>query len=141
LIDPIIDTERSTSQVSDGQARKTALIVATVLLLIAGWNIYRERMPVAAIFGGAALALGLTAVLLRGATRRFHVFWMRVASALGYINSRVLLCALYYAMFVPYGFVSRLFRDPLRRRGERQQSYWIDRKTTRQTREGFERLF
>ena len=42
----------------------------------------------------------------------------------------------------PYGVVTRLVgRDPLRRRGARAESYWVERKTTRQAREQFERLF
>ncbi len=67
---------------------------------------------------------------------------MTLAAALGYVNSRVLLTVLFYLVFAPYGFVSRLVkRDPLRRRGGRGESYWTPRKQTRQAREGFERLF
>jgi hypothetical protein len=74
--------------------------------------------------------------------RRFHIIWMRLAVALGYINSRVLLSLMFYLVFTPYGLLMRLFgRDPLRRRGARRESYWISRKVTRQTKEQFERLF
>jgi hypothetical protein len=128
--------------VTDAQARKTALVVAAVLFGIAAWNLYKGRTTVVLIFGGLALALVLTGLLLPALARRFHVFWMTIAAALGYVNSRVLLSVLFYLVFAPYGFVSRLFkRDPLRRRGARGESYWTPRKQTRQTREGFERLF
>lgn len=128
--------------VTDAQARKTALVVAAVLFGIAAWNLYKGRTTVALIFGGLALALVLTGLLVPALARRFHVFWMTIAVALGYVNSRILLSLLFYLVFVPYGFVSRLFkRDPLRRRGARGESYWTPRKQTRQTREGFERLF
>jgi hypothetical protein len=61
---------------------------------------------------------------------------------LGYVNSRVLLTLMYYGVFTPYRLFSRLFgRDPLRRRGPAQESYWVERKRTRQEREQFERLF
>jgi hypothetical protein len=67
---------------------------------------------------------------------------MSVAGVLGYINSRILLTVLYYGLFTPYGFISRLFgRDPLVRRSPNQDTYWIKREYTRQTREQFERLF
>jgi hypothetical protein len=49
---------------------------------------------------------------------------------------------MYYGVFTPYGVVSRLARrDPLRRRGRGAESYWVERKATKQAREGFERLF
>ena len=142
MIDPVFRTETDSSAgVTDAQARKTAWVVATVLLAIAAWSLYRERMMVVAITGGAALALGIAGLILPGAARRFHYFWMRLAAVLGYVNSRVLLSTLYYGLFMPYGFVSRLVRDPLRRRGAKQSSYWIERKSTRQSKEQFERLF
>jgi hypothetical protein len=129
-------------RVTDSQARKTALLVAAVLLLIAAWSVYRGRATVVAVFGSLGAALALTGLLLPAAARAFHTAWMRFASALGRVNSRVLLTLMYYLVLTPYGFVMRLAgRDPLRRRGAARESYWIKRKTTRQTREQFERLF
>jgi len=128
--------------VTDAEARKTALVVAAVLSGIGAWNLYRGRAGWAAGFGAAAAALVVAGLLLPSVARRFHVLWMTLAAALGYVNSRVLLTVMFYAVFTPYGFVSRLVgRDPLRRRGARSDTYWTTRKTTRQTREGFERLF
>jgi len=130
------------SEVTDAQARKTALVVATVLLLIAAWNFYRGRTTVVAVTGGVGVALILTGLALPALARRFHVFWMKVAAALGYVNSRVLLTLMYYGVFAPYGLVSHLAgRDPLRRRGAKRETYWTERKTTRQSKEQFERLF
>jgi hypothetical protein len=137
-----LTSARGKKGVTDAQARKTALVVAAVLSVIAAWNVYKGRTTVVAIFGGLALALLVTGLLLPALARRFHVLWMTVAAALGYVNSRVLLSVLFYLVFTPYGFVSRLFgRDPLRRRGAATESYWTPRDRTRQTREGFERLF
>lgn len=133
---------RDRNAVTDAQARNTALVVAAVLAGIAAWNFYKGRTTVVAILGGLALALAAAGLFAPAAARRFHVFWMTIAAALGYVNSRVLLSALFYLVFAPYGFVSRLVkRDPLNRRGPARESYWTPRKQTRQTREGFERLF
>ena len=129
-------------RVTDAQARKTALVVAFVLFLFAAWNLYRGRMTVVTILVAVGVALVLTGLLLPALARRFHVFWMKVAAVLGYVNSRVLLTLMYYGVFAPYGLVSRLAgRDPLGRRGAKRESYWTERKTTRQTKEQFERLF
>jgi hypothetical protein len=135
-------TSTHETRVTDAQARKTALVVAAVLLVVAAWNFYRGRMNVVLIFGGVGAALVFTGLLLPAAARHFHTAWMRLAAALGYVNSRVLLSLMFYGVLTPYGFVSRLLgRDPLRRRGKTRESYWIERARTRQEREQFERLF
>jgi hypothetical protein len=130
------------ARVTNAQARKTAAVVAVVLLLIAAWSFYRGRSTAVIIFGSLGALLIVMGFFIPAAARRFHVVWMRFASALGYVNSRILLSLMYYLVFTPYGFVSRLVgRDPLRRRGKKLESYWIERKQTKQSREQFERLF
>lgn len=130
------------AKVTNAQARKTALVVGGALLLLAAWNLYRGRQSYVYILGGAACALFLTGLLLPSVARRFHIFWMKVATVLGYINSRILLSLMFYGVFTPYGLALRFFgRDPLHRRGAHGESYWIPRKVTRQSKKQFERLF
>ena len=134
--------KRAPKQVSDKQARKTALIVAAVLALISVWNIYRGRFTVVAVFGGIAVLLTLIGLFVPVAARGFHRLWMGIAGVLGYVNSRILLTILYYLLLTPYGLISRLFgRDPLDRRGASRETYWVKRESTRQTQQQFERLF
>ena len=135
-------TSHVAPEVTDAQARKSALLVAAVLLAVAAWNLYRGRTTVVVIFGALGGGLVVAGLLVPVAARAFHVAWMRFAVALGHVNSRILLTLVYYLVVTPYGIVSRLVRrDPLRRRGRAEESYWVERKTTRQAREGFERLF
>lgn len=124
------------------QARKTALVVAAVAAAVAAWNLYRGRLAVVYVAGGIALTLAAAGLFVPAAASRFHIFWMRLAAVLGYVNSRVLLGLMYYGVFTPYGLVSRLAgRDPLGRRKSGGESYWKPRQRTRQERGGFERLF
>ncbi|HWW74677.1 MAG TPA: SxtJ family membrane protein [Pyrinomonadaceae bacterium] len=135
-------THHDGAAVTDAQARKSALLVAAVLWLIAAWNFYRGRSTVVVIFGSVGAALVVIGLFVPPAARGFHRAWMRFAAALGHVNSRVLLTLMYYLAVTPYGFVSRLAgRDPLRRRGPGGESYWVERKRTRQERGQFERLF
>ena len=130
------------SQVTNKEARNTALIVSGVLLSIAAWNYYRGRISVVAILALAGVSLLLIGFFLPPLARRFHVGWMTVASVLGYVNSRILLFLLFYLLFTPYSLISRLFgRDPLNRRATTKETYWIPRKSSRQSREQFERSF
>ncbi len=124
------------------QARKSALSVGAVFLVIALWNAWRGRagiwMPAAAL----GTLLLLTGQFWQAGALHFHRGWMRLAHALGYVNSRILLSAMFYLVITPFGIVSRLCRrNPLKRRGPKQASYWIPRKRPRQPREQFERLF
>ena len=133
---------RQQAQVTDAQARKTAFVVACVVFAIAAWNLYRGRMTTVYVCGGIGIALALIGLLLPAVARRFHIIWMSIAVALGWVNSRILLTLMFYLVFTPYGFISRLVgRDPLDRRGRERESYWTPRKRTRQTKEGFGRLF
>ena len=135
-------THANAGALTNAQARKSALLVAAVLLGIAAWNLYRGRTTVLLIFGALGAALVVVGLLVPPAARAFHTAWMRLAVLLGHVNSRVLLTLVYYLVVTPYGVVTRLVgRDPLRRRGAAQESYWVERKATRQTREQFERLF
>ena len=135
-------TRHDSAAVTNAQARKSSLLVAAVLLAIAAWNLYRGRTAVVVVFASVGAALVVAGLLVPSAARAFHTAWMRFAAALGHVNSRVLLTLVYYLVVTPYGVVTRLVgRDPLRRRGAKGASYWVERKTTRQAREQFERLF
>jgi hypothetical protein len=128
--------------IDNRQARKTALIVAGVLMLLALWNFHRHRMTVVAVLAGVSLALLFVGLLVPPAARAFHKAWMGFAAVLGYVNSRILLFVLFYFVLTPYGWISKLFgRDPLSRRGAQRDSYWIPRENSRQSKEQFERSF
>jgi hypothetical protein len=135
-------TQHDAGAVTNAQARKSALLVAAVLLAVAAWNVYRGRTTVVIIFASVGAALLVAGLLVPPAARAFHAAWMKFAEGLGHVNSRVLLTLMYYVAVTPYGIVSRLVgRDPLGRRTPRGDSYWVERKRTRQERERFERLF
>lgn len=123
------------------QARKSALVVATVFALLGAWQVYRARPTLAITFGALAVILLLCSAI-PPAAMVFHRAWMTLAGVLGYVNSRILLTVIFYLILTPLGLVRRLFgSDLLERRSGREPSYWRRRTATRQTREGFERAF
>ena len=124
------------------EARKTVLLVAGAFALISVWRYYRGRAMVAIIFAVIAASLLLLAGVAPDYSMQFHRGWMRLGKTLGHVNSRILLCLVYFGVLAPLGFIMRLFgRNPLDRRGKQRASYWVPRPTPRQTREDFERLF
>ena len=92
--------------------------------------------------GLVGVALLLTGLLWAAGSSKFHSLWMRLAHALGYVNSRIILSVIYFLVITPYGLVLRVLRrDTMNRRGPSRKSYWIPKSKTRQSREQFERLF
>ena len=77
-------------------------------------------MAVAAIFLGwlfelpALYAVGALFALLAAAAPRalvpLYKPWMRLAEALGWLNTRILLILIFYLVVTPIGLVLRLFR-------------------------------
>ena len=140
----MIEPEGSITEtpVTTAQSHRSTFIVGTVLLVFAGWNVYRGRTAVVAVLGVAGVALLLIGMLSTSGARILHRAWMKFAAALGYVNSRVLLTLLYLIAVTPYGLLSRLVgRDALKRRGSSEKSYWFARGRTRQSKEEFGRLF
>jgi hypothetical protein len=51
---------------------------------------------------------------------------MDLALVLAWVNTRIILTLLFYAVFTPIGVIMRLFRDPLDRRlHDGRVSYWV----------------
>lgn len=124
------------------QARKSALSVGSVLLAMSLWSIYREHSIRATVLMSLAVILLFLGLFVPRWAVPFHIAWMKMAAALGYVNSRILLGILFYFVFTPIGLVMKLFgNDPLNRRRKASSSYWIIRERTHQSQEGFQRLF
>jgi len=72
-----------------------------------------------------------------------YAAWMKLAFALSWINSRILLCVIFYGIMAPAGLAMRLFRfDPLDRRIEKgKKSYWRARAQKAFTKKDYERLY
>lgn len=134
--------KKNLNDVTNREARKTAVIVAVVFVAVSALFWYRARLTAAVVsvaIGGFLLLIGL---FVPPFAKIFHRVWFQIAFALGWINSRILLAIIYFLVFVPYGLISRLAgRDPLKVRQKPETTYWHKRERTRQTKEQFERLF
>ena len=72
-----------------------------------------------------------------------HFVWMKLALALGWISTRVVLGVFFYVILTPVGFVMRLFgKDLLNQHLDRSApTYWIKRETKPFDASSYERLF
>jgi hypothetical protein len=132
----------SKTTVNLAEASRSALVVAGVLALLAGWSLYRERETVAVMLAGVSAALAVIGFFVPVGAQAFHKAWMGLAHLLGWVNSRILLAVVFYGIVTPVGLVQRLLgRNMLNRRGVGSESYWVPRRSKRQSPEQFERLF
>lgn len=100
---------------------KTILVIVTGLLII-GWI---AELP---WLNYVAAGIGLVSVFIPAAARGIEWAWFKLALALGYVNSRILLSIIYFVFLLPIAWISRMFtRDPLALRNRKTSSLFFDR--------------
>lgn len=71
--------------------------------------------------------------------RKFWAVWKKVGQFMGDIIGRIVLTLFYFTIFLPFGLIMRLFRDPLNIK-QQIPSRWQARKTKELTLEDGQRL-
>jgi hypothetical protein len=98
------------------QLRRFGLLVGGIFLTIGLWPaILRGESPRlwAVVLG---IGLVLPALVAPGSLRPIHRMWMVLANALGWVNTRVVLGAIFFGLITPVGLIRRvLHHDPLGR--------------------------
>lgn len=113
--------------------------VCGVLAVVSGWHGHGIR---AGVWGGLAVALLVPAVINPSLLRAPSRVWRRLAQGLGWVNSRVLLSALFAFVLTPMGVALRLGGwDPLRRQRRRQTSGWLPYPERIRDPKHYERMF
>jgi saxitoxin biosynthesis operon SxtJ-like protein len=125
------------------ELRQFGLVMAAAAAIVAALLWYRgatDGAQAAAVIATLFLVLGLAAP---SALTPFRWVWMRLACALGWVNTHLLLGLIFYALFTPIGCVMRWAgRAPLcRDLDPARSSYWQSRKQSQTPREQFERQF
>jgi len=77
-----------------------------------------------------SLVAGLAAAVVPAVLRYPYFAWMALGNALGWVNSRIILGAIYYILFAPvHGLLMLLKHDPMNREYDRSaSSYRVIRK-------------
>ena len=93
----------------------TGVIVVVIFALFFPWVLDLESMPKWPwILAGL---LWVPALLVPNALRPVYTTWMKIGHAIGWINTRIILGVLFYALVLPMGLIMRLFgKDPMARK-------------------------
>ena len=91
--------------------------VGIVLLLIAAYLVWRERMLTAQIVGPIGATLLVLGLVQPRLLKWPSAVWWRFAMILGYINARIILTVIFTIVFSPLGLLWRIIgNDPLARK-------------------------
>jgi hypothetical protein len=72
--------------------------------------------------------IGVVAIFIPAAAKGIEWVWLKLATFLGWINSRILLSIVYFLFLMPLAWVSRLFtKDPLVLRKRKTASLFVTR--------------
>ncbi len=107
--------------------------VGIAFLLLAAIFWWRGHTVVRDVIGAFGAALVILGTVYPAALTEIHAGWLRMAHALGWFNTRLILSIFYFLVITPVGVVMRAFgRDPLNRKWSAEQSsYWIKREEQR----------
>lgn len=124
--------------------RGFAVVMAVAFGVLGGISFYKHGYALtdaALILWAIAAAWLLFGLALPSALKPFYFLWMKLAAALNFVMTRVILTIFYFMILFPTGLVIRIFRDPLDRKLSKEaKSYWIERKEQPQ-RDHFEKPY
>jgi hypothetical protein len=99
-----------------------AFLVISCLILIR----HRHSIMPTSIISALFFIFGL---VLPGALKYVYIAWMKFAFMLGWVNTRLLLLAIFYLLFTPLGLIMRLFGADLldKKINRKKQTFWLNK--------------
>jgi hypothetical protein len=109
--------------------RSFGLIVGGIFGLIGLWPLLRHGLPVRVWAVALAVPLILAALVLPASLRYPYRVWNLVGHCLGWVNTRILMILMFYAIFTPAALVMKAIgRDALSRRLDKSaKTYRVSR--------------
>jgi hypothetical protein len=133
---------RTSASAMNPNPRSFGLSVGGVFALMTALFLWRGRMTAATVTGVLATVLILPALVWPSLLRRPAVLWFRFSHLLGWVNTRILLSALFIVVFTPLGVMMRLFGwDPLGRRRRPATAGWAVYSARQRELKHYERMY
>lgn len=114
------------SEVELPSNKKFGFFFTAVFLILASYFWFYENILLAYIFASLSALLTLITILKSDILYPFNKLWMRFGFLLGSIISPIVLGLIFFILFTPIAFVTRLAgRDELRLHFKQRSSHWI----------------
>ncbi len=102
--------------VTNKTLRDFGLLIGGAALVYALWPLVFRGEDMRLWAAGLGAVIGATGLVAPAILKHPYRGWMVVGHALGWMNTRIILGALYYGLVVPMGLVMKIMgRDPMRR--------------------------
>lgn len=136
---PRVETE---ARAERRRLRGFGLTVGLAFVILAAFLLWKTR-PTWPLFGGLGALLVLLGLVVPALLRPVERLWMKLARALGWVMTRVILGLIFLLLFTPAGLALRLLgKDPLELRLDRRaSSYWRPRTDQDRSPARMERMF
>lgn len=116
--------------------------MAVAFLIVAAIIYFRNKEFVSWPFFVSGI-FGLSGISLPVLLKPVYIVWMKLASILGWVNTRLILFVLFYLLITPIAIILRLCRnDLLERKVEKERaSYWKRKENNEFLKENYDRQF
>ncbi|MCX8066199.1 MAG: SxtJ family membrane protein [Candidatus Hydrogenedentes bacterium] len=109
------------------EQRKFGLLIGSIFLVLGTIRFALHGFCLSAqILGGIGIVLILLGLIFPPALMPLFFLWLKIAEALNWVITKLLLLMVFYLILTPTGILYRVFKgDPLNRKWEPdRQSYW-----------------
>jgi len=123
--------------------RQFGMVLASILIVFGAIHFLKHHIILAQWFCGIGLIVLFLGVLAPRMLKNVYAVFLKVAHAIGWFNTRVILILIYYVVLTPIAIVVRICgKDLLNRKIEKSvSSYWSTRQSTKPTKEQLEKQF
>ncbi len=123
--------------------RQFGIALAGILTVFGTIHHMRHHLLPAQWFAGVGIAVLCVALLAPRLLKPVYTIFLKVAHAIGWFNTRVILILIYYAILTPIAFIVKMCgKDFLNEKIEKNiSSYWSTRQSTKSTKEQLEKQF
>ena len=127
----------------DKKTLRNFAVTVSAVLLIFGTFLLIKHKPASIYFYLVGIVLILTGFLAVNCLKPVYTVWMKLAFALSWFNTRLILAVIFYLLVAPIGLALRLFRVDLlnSRINPQDKSYWKKKESKDLNPQDYERQF
>jgi hypothetical protein len=102
---------------------RVVFLIFSAIFVVLAWRHYPSILSYA--FIGVVFVLLPLAVFAPTLLRPLFKLWMKLAHAVGWFNTQVLLTIVFILIIIPTGLIMKLLRkDPMKRKMLAEETYW-----------------